>query len=308
MCRICKSTVVILSMLVVCVTAVQSGERTFDKTFSVGTGGSLRVETDCSSIEIVGVEGSNDVSVHALLKGHQRDLDEFEITASRNGEHIEIVGKSLRARRWWMFGGDDLNVTFSVKVPKTFSVTTYTAGGDIVLRDVKGSINGKTSGGDLKLSNVSGPVALHTSGGTITANHLDGTIHLETSGGDIRVSDVKGDVKVNTSGGDIRLRAIEGRVSASTSGGDVMVQVPRGYRGIHVETSGGDIDIVVPRELSATIDAQTSGGEVSSDLPITTTGRRSDGCMRGTVNGGGETLVARTSGGDIRIRAAAETQ
>ena len=156
MSRILKSVIVVLSILVVCVTAVQSGQRTFDKTFSVGAGGSLRVETDCGSIEIVGVEGLNDVSVHAFVKGRQRDIDEFTITASQNGQHIEIVGRSLRTRRWWMFGGDDLNVTFSVKVPKNFSITTNTAGGDIVLRNVKGSMSGETSGGDLRLSSVSG--------------------------------------------------------------------------------------------------------------------------------------------------------
>jgi lia operon protein LiaG len=73
--------------------------------------------------------------------------------------------------------------------------------------------------------------------------------------------------------------------------------------GVHVETSGGNIEIAVPAGIGASIDAHTSGGDVVCDLPVTVSGRVSEGTIRGTVNGGGNKIIARTSGGDIRIRA-----
>ena len=58
-----------------------------------------------------------------------------------------------------------------------------------------------------------------------------------------------------------------------------------------------------PRVLRgvAEIDASTSGGSVSCDLPITTQGRMSKSSLRGTIGSGGPLLTLRTSGGSIRI-------
>jgi hypothetical protein len=72
---------------------------------------------------------------------------------------------------------------------------------------------------------------------------------------------------------------------------------------VYVETSGGDIDIRVPAGTGALIDASTSGGEVICDLPITMNGKLDESRIRGTINGGGEMIRARTSGGDIRVSA-----
>ena len=59
--------------------------------------------------------------------------------------------------------------------------------------------------------------------------------------------------------------------------------------------------MAIAKNSGANIDASTSGGEVTCDLPITVTGKISESRIRGTVNGGGATVHAYTSGGDIRI-------
>jgi hypothetical protein len=51
------------------------------------------------------------------------------------------------------------------------------------------------------------------------------------------------------------------------------------------------------------IDASTSGGSVTSDLPITLRGEADKHSLRGSLGGGGERLVLRASGGPIRIQA-----
>jgi len=45
-----------------------------------------------------------------------------------------------------------------------------------------------------------------------------------------------------------------------------------------------------------------SGGEVTSDLPITVQDAFGEGKLRGKLNGGGPLLTLRTSAGDIRLR------
>ncbi len=299
-----RRTTLFFSVLIVCVAAVMSGEKTFDQTFSVASGGTLSLKTDLGSVEIVGVEGGKEVSVHAVVRGHQRDVDEFEITARTTTTGVEVAGKSLRAKRWWRFGNDDVDVAFTINIPREYNLSAQTAGGDVVIRSVKGKIEGGTSGGNLTLSNVSGVIDLETSGGDIRAQQVEGQLTMGTSGGNIRINDGKGDVDVSTSGGDIILGPIEGKVRAETSGGDITVHVKQVHKGIYAETSGGDINIVVPGTIAATIDAETSGGEVVCDLPVTISGRARESSIRGTVNGGGDIIYAHTSGGDVRIRSA----
>jgi DUF4097 and DUF4098 domain-containing protein YvlB len=74
-------------------------------------------------------------------------------------------------------------------------------------------------------------------------------------------------------------------------------------RGISATTSGGDIELILPRATSGSLEATTSGGGITSDLPVTVTGRQ-DGHLNGPINGGGQPIVARTSGGGISVRAA----
>ena len=67
-----------------------------------------------------------------------------------------------------------------------------------------------------------------------------------------------------------------------------------------LETSGGSVALTVPRALGAELDARTSGGRVSVDVPVAARVRgRSE--VRGPVNGGGPLLRLRTSGGSVSV-------
>lgn len=285
------------------VATAQGAEKAFDKKFSAAPGGQFIIRTDFGSVEIAGTD-ANEVSVSAVVKGRQRDVDEFEITATQTANGVEVQGRSPRSSRWFNWGSNDMNVRFTIHVPKNYNLTLETSGGNIAVRGVNGKVGGGTSGGDITLASVAGAVELETSGGNIRADKVEGSLRMETSGGDIRIADVKGDVAVNTSGGNVTLTNIDGKVRAETSGGNITVKVKDSNKGVFAETSGGDIDILLPKDINATVDASTSGGDVSCDFPITMSGKISESRIRGTVNGGGNPIHARTSGGDIRIRGA----
>ncbi|MBX2992386.1 MAG: DUF4097 family beta strand repeat protein [Bacteroidetes bacterium] len=294
---------IILAMVVTFIVSfvyASGAEKTFDKKFTATPGGTFFIKTDFGSVEITGTD-AKEVSVYATLRGRQRDVDEFEITASQTSGGVEVRGKSPRSGRWFNWGSNDLEVRYTIKVPREYNLRMETSGGNITVNSVKGKLNGGTSGGDIALADISGSIDLETSGGNIRAEKVDGTLRMETSGGDIRISEVKGDVNVHTSGGNVTLNTIDGKVRAETSGGNITVRVKESNQGVFAETSGGNIDIMMPKNISATIDASTSGGDVTCDFPITMSGKMSDSRIRGTVNGGGNPIHARTSGGDIRI-------
>ncbi len=302
MIRLANLATVVIVVLCFVVTLSFGAEKKFEKKFSVSTGGTLAIMTDCGNVDITGTTAS-EVSIVAEIHGSQRDVDGFDISASQDANGVEVKGKS-RGSSWFRWFGDSPDVRFTILVPREYSAKIHTAGGNIVVTNLKGRIDGETSGGDLNIREIEGSITLGTSGGNIRAEKLMGDIHMETSGGDIQLLAIDGNVEVGTSGGNIKISEVDGKIRAETSGGNVIVKAKNSNRGIYTETSGGNIDIFVPKNITATIDASTSGGEVLCDLPVTMSGRLDESRIRGTLNGGGNPIHAHTSGGDVRIRAA----
>jgi hypothetical protein len=290
-----------LMTLCLILTAVTSGaDRRFEKKFSVSAGGVLRLSTDVGSVTVTG-GSSNEVSIVAELWGSERDVNEFEITADQSGSGVDVKGRNKRGRSWFGMGGSNVDVRFTISVPRDYNLEMNTAGGNISVSTLKGWVKGGTSGGNVEVTSVEGTVNMHTSGGNVRAEGITGKVDMETSGGEVQVATVVGDVDVSTSGGNIGLRDVDGAVRAETSGGDVRVRLKNSNKGVYVETSGGNIELAMARNSSANVDASTSGGDVTCDLPITMTGKINESRIKGAINGGGATVHARTSGGDIRI-------
>lgn len=276
-------------------------EKKFEKTFTVSSGGTFTVRADLGGVSVIGTD-AKEVVILAEARGRQRELDRFDMSARQTANGVEFYAKHAGSKGLFDWFTDGIEATITVRVPKEFHLSLSTAGGNITVKNVSGKVNGGTSGGNLELNDIIGAVDLETSGGDIRASNITGQLKMETSGGNIRITDVKGDVDVNTSGGNIVLSSIEGKMRAETSGGNITVRVKESNKGISAETSGGNIDIMLPKNISATVDASTTGGEVRCDFPITMRGKLDESEIRGVINGGGNPIRAHTSGGNIWIR------
>ncbi|MDH4069613.1 MAG: DUF4097 domain-containing protein [Ignavibacteria bacterium] len=283
--------------------ALFGGEKKFEKKFDVDSGGRLVVKTDFGDVSVKGTS-SDVVSINALIRGSMSDLDEFEVTADQSGNTVEVRGKGPKSDSWWSSGLDNMSVRIMIEVPERFNIDVSTAGGDVTVDRIEGAVEAGTSGGDVTVRGIRGEVSVGTSGGDIVAEELTGNLKGSTSGGDIRVAQLSGNAGVETSGGDIRISGVGGSVRAETSGGDIVVLLTGTNKGVMAETSGGDIEIRAAKGIAANLDASTSGGSVVCNLPILLVGEIDESEVRGTINGGGEMIRARTSGGDIRIRQA----
>ena len=315
--------------------AAHAAEWLLDRTFTVTPGGLLTVNADGGDITVKAVDGQQ-VVVHIVARGSQSVVDELKLSAEQTADGVLV--EALRpAKLSFSFGNNETRI--EVTVPKRYRASLKTSGGDMMVSGLHGDLKGKTSGGDIKLSDIDGPIDVHTSGGDVTATRTTGDMKLGTSGGDVVVSQAKGrvdastsggglhfdtiegsvhghtssgdvigkslagDVDVSTSGGDVKLARVDGKVRANTSGGNVDCEVVGANRGIWANTSGGNIVLTVAKDITATLDAASSGGKIISELPVTTTiaGNKR---LTGPINGGGETIYARTSGGSVTLRVA----
>ena len=292
---------VVAIMLALATAFAAAEEKKFEKKFPVSAGGTLSVTTDVGSVTVTGGSGS-EVVVAARIEGRSSDVEKFVIEAQQLGSGVDVTGKMPKSF-WQFLHGSSFDVSFTITVPRNYSVRLHTAGGDISIASVNGKIEGETSGGDVTLKQSEGNADLGTSGGDIQVDGVKGDLVAETSGGDLRIKNVTGSVKVETSGGNITVEDIDGKVNAETSGGNVVVKVRGANRGIHAETSGGNVTVAIGKSVGATIDAATSGGEVECDLPVMVSGKISESRIKGTLNGGGELIYAHTSGGNVHIKA-----
>jgi DUF4097 and DUF4098 domain-containing protein YvlB len=267
---------IVLPIFLLAASAAFAEEKSFDRHFDAPSGGHLRLQTDVGSVSVVGHD-SRDVDVHVEVSGP--DADRVTLDATQDASGVTVTGRR-KSPSWLQWSVTQ--VKFKISVPRDYPVQAQTAGGSIDVHDASGAID------------------MRTSGGSIDAARLNGAALLRTSGGSIDIKDVVGDVDVHTSGGSIDLTNIDGKVKADTSGGGIHAAV-RSNRGITLTTSGGGITLQLPQDVRASVDAETSGGSALCEFPVSTAESSGHQHLIGTINGGGDPIYLRTSGGGIHI-------
>jgi hypothetical protein len=274
-----------------------AAEKLFDRSFDAIPGQRLKVEAEGGSIAVSGTDGQK-VIVQIRATGDDDRLENLQFSADRDGEGVTVLAKKKSEVRSWFSNGPRIQVI--VQVPRQYNVELQTSGGGIKVQQLNGTANGRTSGGSIDLEAIQGAVQMRTSGGSINVKSLQGDTQLNTSGGTIVASQVAGGLRAHTSGGSIRIDQASGSVDAQTSGGSINIDLAGANEGIVAKTSGGGVTLRIPSTTKGNLNASTSGGSVSSDMPLSTseTGKSS---LRGTLNGGGPEILARSSGGSIRV-------
>jgi len=278
-------------------------ERSDEQKFSVSESGKLILKSNVGDVDITA--GKNDeVSIQVKIKGTEKKVDKFKTNFKQVGNNITVEGdfeKNIVDKfKFGLFRSSSLDVKFIISLPEQFITDITTAGGQIKIKGMKNKQVGKTSGGEVTVENCVAELRLATSGGDMEVRNSIGNANLRTSGGDIRIKSSPGDLELKTSGGDIELDEVEGKIKGETSGGEIDVRA-KGNKGMDLKTSGGNITIKLPQSAKGVLDASTFGGEVHCDLPHETVGKVKKTKMKANINGGGELMLLKTSGGEIRV-------
>ncbi len=124
-----------------------------------------------------------------------------------------------------------------------------------------------------------------------------------TVNGDVDATGLTADADVSTVNGDVHV-STAGEAEASTVNGGIRASMGRATWSGTVEfhTVNGSIEVTLPSDFSADVRASTVNGDISTDFPLTVTGRFGPRRISGTVGGGGRKLELETVNGSISLR------
>lgn len=306
-------------------------EENLHQDLDVKAGGNLVVDVAFGTIEVTGATNDK-VTIEAYRKietGNEAKekeyLAEVPIVVTNDSNTVSVRARRTEKDSWsWNCSGNmNMDARYTIRVPKNFNLDLKSGGGGISANEVTGTTKISTGGGKLKLAQLRGPLDAKTSGGSIRLNDCQGALNISTSGGEIKaetgsgsldartsggsivVRNFSGDTSVKTSGGQLTLENVKGKLSGKTSGGSVTAALVSPLPGdVDLSSSAGSISLSVPSDVAMNIEASASVGAVSTDLPFVTTRAERDQ-LRGALNGGGKSVILRSSAGSISIRSAA---
>lgn len=240
--------------------------------------------TGSSKIVVNSVNGNIEVSAgpgnEVLVQATLRDAPRVNYDVSQMGNTITVDVQT--SKQWGIFGSAGVDV--SITAPVKTDVVLNTSNGFIELHGLEGTGSLKSSNGKIALYNMIGNFDGGTSNGLIEANAVEGSVILKTSNGRVDLRDVDGEFDVESSNGSV---SFSGNMTAGGSN--------------RLVTSNGDVVVELQGEPSVVLDAETSNGEVDSELPIAATVTKKDRLV-GKIGDGEADLYIRTSNGDITIR------
>ncbi len=128
-------------------------------------------------------------------------------------------------------------------------------------------------------------------------------LNLDATNGSLSVDGVSGKMDLRTQNGSLRLYEVGGDVRAQTQNGSLTVELA-GTKwegaGLDAETQNGSVRMGIPANYAAVIETGTVNGRMSTDFPITVTGRI-DRHFSLPLNGGGTTLHIKTTNGSVSL-------
>jgi hypothetical protein len=208
--------------------------------------GAAGTEVEVKALKHARKSDPKDVRVEVVK--HERGVTICAVYPSRGGKPNECrPGEGGRMNTH----DNDVNVDFTVQVPK---------GVRFVGRTVNGSVDAQS---------VSGAVEAYT---------VNGSVSIVTAA----------DAEATTVNGSIR-----------ASLGSANWTEAREF-----QTVNGPIAVTLPTGLNADVRAETVNGDITTDFPLTVTGRFGPRRLSGSIGSGGRELRLQTVNGDIQLRRA----
>ena len=225
-------------------------------------------------------------------------IDRAAVEMNGNEITIEIgVGsKGFGVGPAWITFGRTPQVGVRIRCPEDSDLDCATASADVSATGRLGNVELKTASGDIAVEQVT-TLRVQSASGDARAATVEGDARIQTVSGDVRLGTVGGPVSATLVSGDFAIDEAHTDLSAKTVSGDQRIGAIRAGQ-ISVQSVSGDVRVGVRPGTRLRIDANSTSGDVSSELDVKD--RPSEGSAQTEAR-----LAAKTVSGDIEITRAA---
>ena len=221
-------------------------------------------------------------------------------TVEMNGNEVTVEvgvgGMGFGVGPAWISFGRTAQVGVRIRCPEGTDLECATASADVAATGRLGDVEVKTAAGDVSVEQVAG-FRMQSASGDARAAAVAGDARVQTVSGDVRLGTVIGAVSATLVSGDFAIDDAHRDLSAKTVSGEQRIGAIREGQ-ISVQSVSGDVRIGVRPGTRLRIDANSTSGDVSSELDV------KDTPSEGT-SGTEARLAAKTVSGDIEITRAA---
>ena len=236
----------------------------------------LEVGIPSGDIEVETTEGEES---NITVDGDDRLLEEVEIRHDGNRLVVAYRGKGklgFSLSPLSLVFGSELRVRASV--PHGAEVKVKTASADARLDGHFGPVGVNSVSGDLRIrGEIAGNATIKTVSGDADLDRVDGDLSAHTVSGDLRIGPVAGSAETKTVSGDIRFQSV--------TAGDV-----------RFSSVSGDVEIGIADGSAVDVDAGSTSGDLSSEVPLASEPQYGEGEPAPTV-----VLRGRTVSGDVKV-------
>jgi hypothetical protein len=247
-----------------------------ERTFHTPLPLELEVGIPSGDIEVETTEGEES---NITVDGDDRLLEEVEIRQDGNRLVVSYRGKGKLG-----FSLSPLSIVFGSELRVRATVPHSAA------------VKVKTASADTKLDGRFGPLGLNSVSGDVRLRgEVAGNANLKTVSGDADLDRVEGDMSAHTVSGDLRIGPIAGSSDLKTVSGDIRLQAVTAGD-VRFTSVSGDIEIGIAQGSALDVDAGSTSGDLSSEVPLASDPVAGEG-------EGGPTVVlrGRTVSGDVKV-------
>jgi hypothetical protein len=235
----------------------------------------LEVSIPSGHVEVETVDGDQ---THVTVSGDEHLLEDVEIRQEGNRVWVTMRSKNKLGFGFnigsLVWGNAGLRV--QATLPHRADVKVKTASADTGIKGDAGRVDVNSASGDVRVRGQAGDVSVKSVSGDVDVERVSGDLVVQSVSGDVRSGAVGGSVDTKSVSGDIRLEGV--------SAGDV-----------RFTSVSGDIEIGVAAGSLLDVDAGSTSGDLSSEVPL--------GSEPGEAEGDAPTVVlrGRTVSGDVRV-------
>jgi hypothetical protein len=151
------------------------------------------------------------------------------------------------------------------------SARCETAGGEIVVKEAGGPLLLANASGNIVVDRAASTVEAHTGEGVIEVNQAGGEVIADTRGGSIQIGAARG-ARCESAVGAIRVKNASGPLNVQTVMGNIMAELIAGARleDSLLSASSGDVTVLIPARLALSVMARNDSGanpRINSDFP-----------------------------------------